>query len=34
MREDFDEVGTAIVLNPNSQYGIYWTQNFGHREHK
>lgn len=31
MRDDFDEVGVAITVNPNSQYGIYWTQNFGRR---
>jgi uncharacterized protein YkwD len=31
MREDFEEVGVAITINPNSQYGIYWTQNFGKR---
>lgn len=34
MREDFDEVGTAVVVNPDSTYGIYWTQDFGHREAK
>lgn len=34
MKDDFDEIGTAIVVNPDSQYGIYWTQEFGHRESK
>jgi len=34
MRAEFDEVGLAIVVNPNSQYGIYWTQNFGQRKKK
>ncbi len=29
MNPDYSEVGVAIVVNPNSEYGIYWTQNFG-----
>ena len=29
MNPAFAEVGVAIVLNKNSKYGIYWTQNFG-----
>jgi uncharacterized protein YkwD len=29
MNPDYSEVGVAIVVNPDSEYGIYWTQNFG-----
>jgi len=29
MNPQYKEVGIAIVTNPNSEYGIYWTQNFG-----
>jgi len=29
MNPDYKEVGIAIVVNPDSEYGIYWTQNFG-----
>ena len=29
MNPNYKEVGVAIVVNPNSDYGIYWTQNFG-----
>jgi len=29
MNEKFTEIGVAIVINPNSRYKIYWTQNFG-----
>jgi uncharacterized protein YkwD len=29
MNPDYTEVGIAIVVNPDSEYGIYWTQNFG-----
>ncbi len=29
MNPDYKEVGIAIVVNTNSEYGIYWTQNFG-----
>ena len=29
MESDFKEVGVAVVVNPDSTYGIYWTQSFG-----
>ena len=29
MSDAFSEVGVAVVVNPDSEYGIYWTQNFG-----
>jgi len=29
MNPDYKEVGVAVVVNPDSEYGIYWTQNFG-----
>jgi len=29
MENEFTEVGVAVVVNPDSSYGIYWTQNFG-----
>ncbi|NOZ91257.1 MAG: CAP domain-containing protein [Epsilonproteobacteria bacterium] len=29
MNSKYKEVGIAIVVNPDSEYGIYWTQNFG-----
>jgi len=29
MNDTFTEVGIAVVLNKDSTYGIYWTQNFG-----
>jgi len=29
MNPEFKEVGVAIVSNHDSEYGIYWTQNFG-----
>ena len=29
MEEDFTEIGVAVVVNSDSTYGIYWTQNFG-----
>lgn len=29
MREDFAEVGVAIVVNPDSDYKVYWSQEFG-----
>jgi uncharacterized protein YkwD len=32
MSDKFTEVGVAIVLNPDSDYGIYWTQNFGSKK--
>jgi uncharacterized protein YkwD len=32
MNEKFTEVAVAIVEEPNSEYGIYWTQNFGSKK--
>jgi uncharacterized protein YkwD len=32
MSDMFLEVGVAIVVNPDSDYGIYWTQNFGSKK--
>ena len=32
MSNKFSEVAVAIVLNPDSNYGIYWTQNFGSKK--
>lgn len=29
MGENYSEVGAAVAENPDSQYGLYWTQNFG-----
>ena len=29
MNADFKEIGVAVVVNPDSDYGIYWTQSFG-----
>jgi len=29
MKNTFTEVGVAVVLEEDSTYGIYWTQNFG-----
>jgi uncharacterized protein YkwD len=29
MKDTYKEVGVAVVLNDESTYGIYWTQNFG-----
>ena len=29
MKDSYSEVGIAVVLNEDSTYGIYWTQNFG-----
>lgn len=29
MREDFAEVGVAIVFNPDSEFEVYWSQEFG-----
>ena len=29
MNPNYKEVGVAVVINPDSKYGIYWTQNFG-----
>ena len=29
MNPNFKEIGVAVVANPSSDYGIYWTQSFG-----
>ena len=29
MKDTYKEIGVAVVLNNESVYGIYWTQNFG-----
>ncbi len=29
MNANFKEIGVAVVTNSSSDYGIYWTQNFG-----
>jgi len=29
MNNDFKEIGVAVVIEEGSEYGIYWTQNFG-----
>jgi len=29
MNANFKEIGVAVVVDENSDYGIYWTQNFG-----
>ena len=29
MEAEFTEIGVAVVVNPDSTYGVYWTQNFG-----
>ncbi len=29
MKSDFNEVGIAVVTERSTQFGIYWTQNFG-----
>ena len=29
MEAEFTEIGVALVVNPNSKYKLYWTQNFG-----
>ena len=29
MKDTYKEIGVAVVLNDESTYGIYWTQNFG-----
>jgi len=29
MNPDFKEIGVAVVVNNDSEYGIYWTQSFG-----
>lgn len=32
MSANFTEVGVAIVVNPDADYAIYWTQNFGSKQ--
>jgi len=32
MNANYSEVGVAIVLNPESDYEIYWTQSFGSKK--
>ncbi len=32
MSDNYSEVGVAIVVNPESDYEIYWTQNFGRKK--
>jgi len=32
MNNNFSEIGVAIVSNPDSEFGIYWTQNFGSKK--
>jgi uncharacterized protein YkwD len=34
MEPEFTEMGVAVVVNLDSTYGIYWTQNFGNRKKK
>lgn len=29
MNPDFKEIGVAVVINDDSEYGIYWTESFG-----
>jgi len=29
MENEFTEIGVAVVVNPDSTYKFYWTQNFG-----
>ena len=29
MNPNFKEIGVAVVINRSSDYGIYWTENFG-----
>jgi uncharacterized protein YkwD len=29
MKDTYKEVGVAVVVNNESTYGVYWTQNFG-----
>jgi len=29
MNQNFKEIGVAVVVNNDSDYGIYWTQSFG-----
>ncbi len=32
MNEKYKEIGVAVVSDPDSDYQIYWTQNFGSKE--
>ena len=32
MKSTYTEVGVAIVINENSTYQVYWTQNFGSKQ--
>jgi uncharacterized protein YkwD len=32
MNPAFKEIGVAVVINDNSEYKIYWTQNFGSKK--
>jgi len=32
MSDKYHEVGVAVVVNPDADYEIYWTQNFGNRD--
>ena len=32
MEAEFLEIGVAVFVNPDSKYGIYWTQNFGSKQ--
>ena len=32
MSDKFSEVGVAMVVNPDSNFKIYWTQNFGSKK--
>lgn len=32
MNAEFKEIGVAVVTNNNSEYKIYWTQNFGSKK--
>jgi len=32
MEKDFTEIGVAVVVNLESRYRVYWTQNFGGKE--
>jgi len=29
MESDYREMGVAVIVNPDSKYGIYWTESFG-----
>jgi uncharacterized protein YkwD len=32
MSDNFKEVAVAVIADENSEYGIYWTQNFGSKK--